>query len=102
LAQIYHLEGSLADMPAKHRHKGRQELTKPLWVAFNRRSNSSGAACPTAAASPLRAALNRCQRHRVTAVGDSKMINAWSASERLKAEQRDEESRLTFGAPITP
>ncbi|MDM0110429.1 IS66 family transposase [Variovorax sp. J22R24] len=25
LAQIYHLEGSLATMPAEHRHKGRQE-----------------------------------------------------------------------------
>jgi transposase len=34
LTQIYPVEGNFAGMPADHRHKGRQELTKPLWVAF--------------------------------------------------------------------
>lgn len=34
LGKIYHVEGSFAGMPADHRHEGRQELTKPLWVEF--------------------------------------------------------------------
>jgi len=34
LAQIYHVEGNFAGMPAHHRHRGRQDLTKPLWTAF--------------------------------------------------------------------
>ena len=34
LAQIYHVEGNFAGMPADHRHEGRQKLIKPLWEEF--------------------------------------------------------------------